>query len=123
VIRGLQGTSEGRKSNEKYKASFKSGGVFQRPSCSGTTNNQMQSSPFPSRIALLLMVLLHIRKESNPPALPLWMDPAGKFDAHVHHRHAAHALMFVEDQSSLSLFQTMHDAQQCFDTPHAIPPM
>jgi len=120
VICGLQGTSEGRKSNEKYKASYKSGGVLQRPSCSGTTNNQMQSSPFPSHIALLLMVLLHIRKESNPPAFPLWMDPAGKFDAHVHHHHAAHASIFVEDQSSLSLFHTMPDAQQCFDTPAEI---
>jgi hypothetical protein len=123
VICGLQGTSEGRKNNEKYKVSLKSGGVFQRPSCSGTTNNQMQSSPFPSHIALLLMVLFHVRKESNPPAFPLWMDPAGKFNAHVHHHHAAHASMFVEDQSSLSLFHTMPDAQQCFDTPDTIPPM
>jgi hypothetical protein len=106
VICGLQGTSEGRKNNEKYKVSLKSGGVFQRPSCSGTTNNQMQSSPFPSHIALLLMVLLHVRKESNPPAFPLWMDPAGKFNAHVHHHHAAHASMFVEDQSSLSYCST-----------------
>lgn len=80
----------------------------------------MQSSPFPSHIALLLMVLLHIRKESNPPAFPSWMDPAGKFDAHVHHHHAARAFMFVEDQSSLSLFHTMPDAQQCFDTPAEI---
>jgi len=39
VICGLQGTSEGRKSNEKYKASFKSGGVLQRPSCSGHQQN------------------------------------------------------------------------------------
>jgi hypothetical protein len=32
--------------------------------------------------------------------------------------------MFVEDQSSLSLFHTMPDAQQCFDTPDTtIPPM
>jgi hypothetical protein len=83
----------------------------------------MQSSPFPSHIALLLMVLFHVRKESNPPAFPLWMDPAGKFNAHVHHHHAAHASMVVEDQSSLSLFHTMPDAQQCFDTPDTIPPM
>lgn len=39
VICGLQGTSEGRKSNEKYNSSFKSGGVFQRPSCSGHQQN------------------------------------------------------------------------------------